>query len=115
MRRIRKRIEALRATADDQTTEEQHGDIRIVDNVEENRVQIFFPGTPSFDVRKKLKQNGFRWSPTAGAWQRHRSEGRAVVGAALLRRGVSPMSATPAPGNRLDDQGPFFVRSSIRA
>ena len=74
MRRIRKRIEALRATADDQTTEEQHGDIRIVDNVEENRVQIFFPGTPSFDVRSKLKQNGFRWSPTAGAWQRHRSE-----------------------------------------
>jgi hypothetical protein len=74
MRRIRKRIEALRAAADDQTTEEQHGDIRIVDNVEENRVQIFFPSTPSFDVRKKLKQNGFRWSPTAGAWQRHRSD-----------------------------------------
>ena len=73
MRRIRKRIEALQAAADDQTTEEQHGEIRIVSNVEENRVQIFFPSTPSFDVRKKLKQNGFRWSPTAGAWQRHRS------------------------------------------
>ncbi len=73
MRRIRERIEALRKAANDQTSEEVHGEIRIVDNVEDNRVQIFFPGTPSPDVRKKLKQNGFRWSPTAGAWQRHRS------------------------------------------
>jgi len=73
MRRIRQRIEALRKAANDQTSEEMHGDIRIVDNVEENRVQIFFPGMPQPDVRKKLKQNGFRWSPTAGAWQRHRS------------------------------------------
>ena len=74
MRRIRKRIEALQAAADDQTVEEQHGDIRIVSNVEENRVQVFFPGVPSPEVRSKLKQNGFRWSPTAGAWQRHRSD-----------------------------------------
>ena len=73
MRRIRKRIEALSKAADDRTSEQVHGDIRIVDNVEENRVQIFFPATPTTDVRKKLKQNGFRWSPTAGAWQRHRS------------------------------------------
>ncbi|MDE0373970.1 MAG: conjugal transfer protein TraC, partial [Rhodospirillales bacterium] len=74
MRRIRQRIEALRASADDRTSEEVHGGIRIVDNVEENRVQVFFPGVPSPEVRSKLKQNGFRWSPTAGAWQRHRSE-----------------------------------------
>ncbi len=73
MRRIRQRIEALRKAANDQTSEEVHGDIRILDNVEENRVQIFFPGMPSPDVRKKLKQNGFRWSRTEGAWQRHRS------------------------------------------
>ena len=74
MRRIRQRIEALRESANDETSEEVHGDIRIVDNVEENRVQVFFPGVPSPDVRSKLKQNGFRWSPTAGAWQRHRSD-----------------------------------------
>ncbi len=74
MRRIRQRIEALREAANDQTSEEQHGDIRIVDNVEENRVQVFFPGIPEKEVRVKLKQNGFRWSPTAGAWQRHRSD-----------------------------------------
>ena len=74
MRRIRQRIEALRKAADDQTSEQVHGDIRIVDNVEENRVQVFFPGIPAPEVRKKLKQNGFRWSRSAGAWQRHRSD-----------------------------------------
>ena len=74
MRRIRQRIEALREAEHDQTSEQQHGDIRIVDNVEENRVQVFFPGIPEKEVRVKLKQNGFRWSPTAGAWQRHRSD-----------------------------------------
>ena len=43
MRRIRQRIEALREAANDQTSEQQHGDIRIVDNVEENRVPGFLP------------------------------------------------------------------------
>ena len=74
MRRIRQRIEALRATAHDVTNTEKHGDIEIVDNVEENRVQIFFPGKPDRDTRQQLKSYGFRWSPTAGAWQRHRSD-----------------------------------------
>ena len=74
MRRIRQRIEALRAVANDVTNTEKHGDIEIVDNVEENRVQIFFPNKPDREVRRQLKSYGFRWSPTAGAWQRHRSD-----------------------------------------
>ena len=73
MRRIRQRIEELKATAEDQTSSEQHGEILIVDNVEENRVQIFFPDKPDQQMRARLKGYGFRWSPTAGAWQRYRS------------------------------------------
>jgi len=57
--------------------------IRLVDNVEENRLQIFFPGIPAESVRRELKQNGFRWSPAAGAWQRHRSN-RATYLAKLM-------------------------------
>lgn len=47
--------------------------IRIVDNVQANRLQIFFPGKPDADVRTELKKNGFRWTPSIGAWQSYRS------------------------------------------
>lgn len=48
--------------------------IKIVDNVEANRLQIFFDIKPDFELRKILKQHGFRWSPkNNNAWQRFRS------------------------------------------
>ena len=47
--------------------------IRVVENVEDNRVQVFFPGKPVEEVRTRLKSFGFRWSPFNGCWQRHRS------------------------------------------
>ena len=44
---------------------------RRVENVEENRVQIVFPGKPDYETRRLLKSNGFRWSRYNMAWQRH--------------------------------------------
>ena len=49
------------------------GGVRIVDNVRDDRVQVFFPGKPESAMRDKLKGGGFRWSPNAGAWQAYRS------------------------------------------
>ncbi len=43
---------------------------RAEENKEANRLQIFFDSKPSEEIRSFLKQNGFRWSPTQGAWQR---------------------------------------------
>jgi hypothetical protein len=37
---------------------------------QDNRVRVFFPCVPPEAVRTALKGSGFRWSPTAGAWQR---------------------------------------------
>lgn len=34
------------------------------------RLQIFFDDKPDDQVRALLKANGFRWSPSRGAWQR---------------------------------------------
>ena len=45
---------------------------KIVDNVPENRLQIFFDGKPEAEVRNKLKMRGFRWAPSCGAWQSYR-------------------------------------------
>lgn len=41
-----------------------------VANVDNNRLQLFFDEKPSDEQRTTLKRNGFRWSPSEGAWQR---------------------------------------------
>jgi hypothetical protein len=71
IRRIKQRVETLERNAARETKAEERADgIRIVENAEANRLQIFFPGKPADDVRSALKSAGFRWSPTEGAWQR---------------------------------------------
>lgn len=74
IRRVQERISDLQqmhaqAAAAPQT-EQQYGDIRIVQNREANRVQIFFPGKPAPTTIKLLKGRGFHWTPSIGAWQR---------------------------------------------
>jgi len=84
IRRLEKRWADLQQAQSGATTEEEFpGKIRLVDNVEDNRLQIFFPEIPSEAIRRELKNNGFRWSPTSGAWQRHRSN-RATYLAKLI-------------------------------
>jgi hypothetical protein len=69
----KERLKQLEKASKEQTSEKVINNVRIVDNVQDNRLQIFFPDKPKEQVREILKHNGFRWSPTFGAWQRHRS------------------------------------------
>lgn len=70
---VKKRILYLQSLKKvDATTKEING-VKIAINTEANRVQMFFPGKPSEEIRSKLKSNGFRWSPYEGAWQRQMS------------------------------------------
>ena len=73
IRRLKKRLEELARKAQDVTSETQHGDIRVVDNVEDNRLQVFFPEKPSVEIIKALKAYGFRWTPSLGCWQSYRN------------------------------------------
>lgn len=73
IRRIKQRLEELKSHAEDVTTEKEVNGIRILDNVEDARLQIFFEGKPAENIRAELKSYGFKWSPTNGAWQRMRS------------------------------------------
>ena len=70
MRRVRQRIEQLEARQGEVTETFKHGDIDLVYNVEENRVQLLFDGKPAEHIRTKLKSSGFRWSRNNMAWQR---------------------------------------------
>jgi len=71
MARVRQRIVLLEKQAIRQTTETSINGVRLVENVEANRVQLFFNAKPAEEVRKQLKANGFRWCPSENAWQRH--------------------------------------------
>lgn len=44
--------------------------VRVVENADLMRVQLKFDGRPDRETIDKLKHNGFRWSPSQGAWQR---------------------------------------------
>ncbi len=94
-RRIKERIRQLEARATTPArAAETIGDATISEG--DNRVRITLPGKPPEDVRRALKGAGFRWSPTAGAWQRFASnaawfEARRVLAA----RSPAPGSANP--------------------
>lgn len=43
---------------------------KVVKNFAEDRLQIIFDSKPDYATILNLKKNGFRWSPSFGAWQR---------------------------------------------
>ena len=73
IRRIQKRITQLEKAETEVTSEQVIGEVKLIDSIEHNRLQIFFPDKPSAEVRSQLKRQGFRWSRQQGCWQRHRS------------------------------------------
>jgi hypothetical protein len=51
----------------------------IVRNTEADRLQIIFGEKPDDEQRDALKQNGFRWSPRYGAWQRQLTQNAEIA------------------------------------
>lgn len=67
-------LERLKSSAETQeeSAEGKYTDapFEVVENAEIMRLQLIFDGKPDAETREILKKNGFRWSPTNGAWQR---------------------------------------------
>ena len=63
------RIESTAASAGYKKTNDCYWS-QIFRNLEADRLQILFDEKPDEETRATLKQNGFRWSPRYGAWQR---------------------------------------------
>lgn len=65
----KQRLERARQLKETATKEYTINGVRVVENTEENRLQLFFEGMPSEEIRSKLKHNAFRWSRFNGCWQ----------------------------------------------
>ena len=70
IRRVKGRIAELTKKQETAYTGWEFDGGKVETNREDNRLQIFFEEKPDEKTRETLKENGFRWSPKAGAWQR---------------------------------------------
>ena len=90
IKRVKQRIAGLEKASDAETIETEHNGVKVVENVELNRIQLIFDGKPPDDTRQALKRLGFRWSPRETAWQRHlNNNGRYAVKQFLATQEVS--------------------------
>jgi len=70
IRRIKSRIEDLQRKAE-QEPETWTGEGWTAEtDLDDNRIRVYFDSKPDEGTRAILKGYGFRWSPSAGAWQR---------------------------------------------
>lgn len=72
IKQTRDRLERLKAEKAMGDVEYDCSDLgfTVKENTEIMRLQLFFEGKPDEETRKVLKSNGFKWSPSQGAWQR---------------------------------------------
>ena len=99
IRRLKQRIEKL-------TVNQEVGFVgwtfdggEVVANSEENRLQILFDEKPDEQKRSALKGNGFKWSPSQGAWPRQLND-NAIYAASRMEflrpeSGESPVKLQP--------------------
>lgn len=61
----------LHKSIEDNNKEDEENDLfRVERNTESNRINLYFDGKPEEEVRRVLKSNGFRWSPSFSCWTR---------------------------------------------
>ncbi len=70
IKRLEDRISGLTRTKSKPTQEITVNGVRVVDNREDMRLELYFDGKPSPEMRAILKKNAFKWAPSKGVWQR---------------------------------------------
>lgn len=96
MRRIRLRIEQISAAqAKPVTTTQGANGVRLEEDPPGNRVRLFFPAIPAYELRKRMKKNGFRFAPSTCAWQAFRNSSSLALAREIA--GVAAPAAAPAP------------------
>ena len=113
IRRIKERIATLEKNQSQGEKETLIEGGKIVYNGEAQRLQIFFDGIPSKEVREALKSHAFKWAPTAKAWQRTLTENaKYAVNQYLIKTGILKLrTALSMPSQ--DDELTFLAAAGI--
>lgn len=69
IRRVKQQLEKAKTLKSMENKEYCIGDVKVVENYPENRLQLFFDCKPDKSLRDELKKHGFRWSRFNGCWQ----------------------------------------------
>jgi len=85
VRRLAGRIKELETHQGFEDVEIQGHGYTYSEDTTENRVMFEFSGKPEIVVRDLLKRQGFKWSPTRGAWMRLLNDNGISAGNALRR------------------------------
>lgn len=98
IRRLQKRVEELsrRDVAESKERDTGIPGLRIIENVEANRIQLLFDHKPEEAVRSLLKQSGFRWSPRESAWQRHLNDAGRFAARNVIERLTAAVATATA-------------------
>lgn len=70
IKRLEQRIEEIKQRKESTTKEMEVSGVKVLENTDLMRLQLFFNGKPAPDIIKTLKSNGFKWAPSQSAWQR---------------------------------------------
>ncbi len=73
IRSTEKRLEKIKVTQATPDTTKTGNGITMEDRPAENRVRLRFPAKPDDSIRRELKRQGFRWTPSQGIYQAYRN------------------------------------------
>lgn len=70
LKQVEKRISEIEKRKATESKDLTINGVRVLENTEAMRLQLFFEGKPSSSIITLLKSKGFKWAPSTSAWQR---------------------------------------------
>jgi hypothetical protein len=69
-----------------ESKEYQINGVKVLENIQADRIQLFFNGKPKPEIINELKHNAFKWSPFNGCWQRQLTRNAIWATESLLKK-----------------------------